>query len=119
MGEGRDSRLGEEGCQRVAQRRRLRPRNAPVSHRLQDRREARPVKKPAAGDPMSLELPPLQKATLSNGLKMVLAERHTAPVVNFTLLVDSGYSADAADTTSTAHFTQHMLEEGTPTPRLR
>ena len=72
-------------------------------------------KEPAAGDPMSLKLPPLQKATLSNGLKVVLAERHTAPVVNFTLMVDSGYSADPADATGTASFAQRMLEEGTPT----
>ena len=64
---------------------------------------------------MSLKLPPLQKATLSNGLKVVLAERHTAPVVNFTLMVDSGYSADPADATGTASFAQRMLEEGTPT----
>lgn len=72
-------------------------------------------KEPPAGDPMSLKLPPLQKATLSNGLKVVLAERHTAPVVNFTLIVDSGYSADPADATGTASFEQRMLEEGTPT----
>ena len=72
-------------------------------------------KEPAAGDPMSLKLPPLQKATLSNGLKVVLAERHTAPVVNFTLMVDSGYSADPAGATGTASFAQRMLEEGTPT----
>ena len=64
---------------------------------------------------MSLNLPPLQKATLSNGLKIVLAERHTAPVVNFTLLVDSGYSADSANAPGTASFEQRMLEEGTPT----
>ena len=48
---------------------------------------------------MSLNLPPMQKATLANGLKVVLAERHTAPVVNFSLLVESGYSADPADAT--------------------
>jgi len=72
-------------------------------------------KEPAAGDPMSLKLPPLQKATLSNGLKVVLAERHTAPVVNFTLMVESGYSADPANATGTASFAQRMLEEGTPT----
>ncbi len=72
-------------------------------------------KEPPAGDPMSLKLPPLQKATLSNGLKVVLAERHSAPVVNFTLIVNSGYSADPADATGTASFTQRMLEEGTPT----
>jgi zinc protease len=72
-------------------------------------------KEPAPGDPVSLKLPALQKATLGNGLKVVLAERHSAPVVNFTLMVDSGYSADAANATGTASFEQRMLEEGTPT----
>jgi len=72
-------------------------------------------KEPAPGDPMSLNLPPLERATLSNGLKIVLAERHTAPVVNFTLMVDSGYSADPTNATGTASFEQRMLEEGTPT----
>jgi zinc protease len=72
-------------------------------------------KEPNVGDPMSLKLPPLQKSALSNGLKIVLAERHTAPVVNFTLMVDSGYSADPASATGTASFEQRMLEEGTPT----
>src|SRR5262249_15054673 len=54
-------------------------------------------------------------ATLSNGLKVVLAERHTAPVVNFSLLVNSGYSADPAGAPGTASLTLRMLEEGTPT----
>jgi len=70
-------------------------------------------KEPAPDDAMSLNLPPLQKSTLSNGLKIVLAERHTAPVVNFSLLVDSGYSADPADAAGTDSFEQRMLEEGT------
>ncbi|MFI5106698.1 MAG: M16 family metallopeptidase, partial [Terriglobales bacterium] len=56
-----------------------------------------------------------QKATLSNGLKVVLAERHTAPVVNFSLLVDSGYASDPAGAAGTGSFSQRMLEEGTPT----
>ena len=64
---------------------------------------------------MSLKLPPMQKATLSNGLKIVLAERHSAPVVNFSLLVNSGYSSDTADARGTCSFAQRMLEEGTPT----
>jgi zinc protease len=72
-------------------------------------------KEPAPGEPVPLKLPALQKATLSNGLKIVLAERHTAPVVNFTLIVNSGYSADPSDATGTASFEQRMLEEGTPT----
>ncbi len=72
-------------------------------------------KEPATGDPMSLKLPPMQKAKLSNGLNIVLAERHTAPVVNFQLLVDSGYAADPANAPGTASLAQRMLEEGTPT----
>jgi zinc protease len=73
------------------------------------------TKEPALGAPQSLNLPPMQKATLSNGLKVVLAERHTAPVVNFSLMVDSGYAADPSDAPGTASFSQRMLEEGTPT----
>jgi zinc protease len=72
-------------------------------------------KEPATGTAPSLELPPMQKATLSNGLKIVLAERHTAPVVNFTLMVAGGYAADPATAPGTASFEQRMLEEGTPT----
>ena len=72
-------------------------------------------KEPAPGSPMSLKLPALQKAKLSNGLNIVLAERHSAPVVNFTLMVDSGYSADPSAAPGTASFSQRMLEEGTPT----
>jgi zinc protease len=72
-------------------------------------------KEPATGEPMSLKLPPMQKATLSNGLKVVLAERHTAPVVNFSLLVDSGYASDPSGAPGTGSFSQRMLEEGTPT----
>ena len=70
---------------------------------------------PEPGGPMSLYLPALEKATLSNGLKIALAERHTAPVVNFTLMVAGGYSADPAGAPGTASFEQRMLEEGTPT----
>ncbi len=72
-------------------------------------------KPPAEGSAESLKLPPMQQATLSNGLKVVLAERHTAPVVNFSLLVKGGYSSDATSALGTCSFAQRMLEEGTPT----
>jgi zinc protease len=72
-------------------------------------------KLPALGSAESLKLPSMQRATLSNGLKIVLAERHTAPVVNFSLLVNGGYSSDSTDATGTCSFAQRMLEEGTPT----
>jgi zinc protease len=72
-------------------------------------------KEPAPGAPVPLTLPPMQTAKLSNGLKVVLAERHNAPVLNFSLLVDSGYAADPATAPGTASLAQRMLEEGTPT----
>jgi zinc protease len=46
---------------------------------------------------------------------VVLAERHTAPVVNFSLLVDSGYASDSPDLPGVASLSLRMLEEGTPT----
>ena len=72
-------------------------------------------KEPALGSPMSLKLPALQKATLPNGLKIVLAERHSAPVVHFDLMVNGGTSAEPSDAAGTASFEQRMLEEGTAT----
>jgi zinc protease len=72
-------------------------------------------KPPAEGAAMSLKLPPLQKTTLSNGLIVVVAERHTAPVVNLQLIVDSGYASDKFAAPGTASFAMRMLEEGTPT----
>ena len=72
-------------------------------------------KTPALGSAEALNLPPMQQATLSNGLKIVLAGRHTAPVVNFSLLVRGGYSSDPSSAPGTCSFAQRMLEEGTPT----
>jgi zinc protease len=72
-------------------------------------------KEPVAGKAMSLKLPPMQRITLSNGLKVVLAERHEAPVVNLQMLVDSGYAADSTALPGVASLTLRMLEEGTAT----
>jgi zinc protease len=69
---------------------------------------------PAMGKPESLRLPPMQKTTLSNGLKVILAERHEAPVVNFSMVVDSGYASDSPQLPGVASLALRMLEEGTP-----
>jgi zinc protease len=68
---------------------------------------------PALGQAESLKLPAMQKATLSNGLQVVLAERHTAPVVNLSLMVNAGYSSDSHDLPGVASLTLAMLDEGT------
>src|SRR3546814_10612605 len=63
-------------------------------------------KLPALDQPPALTLPPLQHARLSNGMKIALAERHNAPVVQFSLIADAGYAADA-DRTSTRLNSSH------------
>ena len=44
---------------------------------------------------------------------MVLAERHNAPVVDITLIVDAGYAADSLAKPGTARLALNMLDEGT------
>ena len=72
-------------------------------------------KLPPVGDPASLRLPPLQRLTLSNGLKVVLAERHEVPLVQLSLLVDAGHAADSRAKPGTANLTLAMIDEGTTT----
>ncbi len=59
-----------------------------------------------------LKFPRLQRATLSNGTKVILAERHDIPVVQFNLLLDGGYKADQGRKLGTSSFTMGMLDEG-------
>jgi zinc protease len=47
-------------------------------------------KLPEVATPPEGKLPRLQRETLSNGLKVVLAERHDPPVVNVEMLFDAG-----------------------------
>ena len=68
---------------------------------------------PEAGTPPDATFPAVQHATLSNGLKLVLAERHSVPIVNFNLLVDAGYAADQFAQPGTAGLAGDMLDEGT------
>jgi zinc protease len=68
---------------------------------------------PTPGPPPVAAFPALQRATLSNGLKIVLAERRAVPVVNFRLLIDAGYAADQLGAPGTASLAMSMLDEGT------
>ena len=73
-------------------------------------RKSRPTPGPAPEG----KLPAFQRATLPNGLKLIVAERHEVPVVRVNLLVDAGYAADQA-APGTARLAGDMLDEGTQT----
>lgn len=72
-------------------------------------------KPPEAGTPPDAKFPELQRATLSNGLKIVLARRPSIPQVRFDLLLDAGYAADQSGIPGTASLAMAMLDEGTST----
>ena len=72
-------------------------------------------KPPATGEPPSLKLPAPVRTKLSNGLEVVLVERHNAPVVDFTLISDVGFAADSQAKPGTARLAMLMLQEGTKT----
>ncbi|HUR94024.1 MAG TPA: pitrilysin family protein, partial [Gemmatimonadales bacterium] len=70
---------------------------------------------PEPGAPPRAEFPALQRATLSNGLKVMLAERKSIPQVRFDLLLDAGFAADQFAHPGTASLAMSMLDEGTTT----
>jgi zinc protease len=72
-------------------------------------------KAPDTGTPPELKLPKLQRATLKNGLKVILAERHEVPLVSFWLDIDAGYAADQFASPGTASMTAALLNGGTKT----
>jgi zinc protease len=72
-------------------------------------------KLPATGAPPPLSLPGPARAKLSNGLDIVVVERHNAPVVDFTLISDVGFAADSQAKPGTARLAMLMLQEGTKT----
>ncbi len=59
-----------------------------------------------------LKFPQLQRATLKNGTRVVLAERHDIPVVQFSYEFPGGFTADQGRKPGTANFTMGMLDEG-------
>jgi zinc protease len=70
---------------------------------------------PQAGTPPDAKFPALERDTLSNGLKIVLAERRSIPLVRFDLLLDAGFAADQFAQPGTASLAMSMLDEGTAT----
>lgn len=68
---------------------------------------------PQPGMPPDLRLPTVEQATLSNGMRVMLAQRDTVPLVELRLLFDAGYAADQFARPGTASMTMAMLDEGT------
>jgi zinc protease len=73
-------------------------------------------KKMAEGGPApAVTFPKVEKATLGNGMKILLAHREAIPVVDFNMMLDAGYAADQGGIPGTASLAMGMIDEGTKT----
>lgn len=59
--------------------------------------------------------PAIQRATLKNGLKVMLLQRDALPIVNLTLAVNAGFSSDAVEKAGAASLAVDLLTKGTAT----
>ncbi len=59
-----------------------------------------------------LKFPSLQRATLKNGTRLILAERTGVPVVQMSYLFGGGFVADQGAKLGTSGFAMGMLDEG-------
>jgi len=57
--------------------------------------------------------PEFSRERLSNGMEVIIAERHELPLVEISLIVDSGFAADQYARPGTSSLVMAMLDEGT------
>jgi zinc protease len=68
---------------------------------------------PAVPPPKPVVLPAPVERILANGLRVVVIERHSLPIVTLRLVAKAGAEADPPDLAGTAQFVAGLLDEGT------
>jgi zinc protease len=76
---------------------------------------AQTVNPPPAGTLRPYAFPPVEQFQLPNGLKVILVEKHTVPVVGGRLIIDAGAQREPASKSGLASLTGSLLSEGTGT----
>jgi len=67
---------------------------------------------PPPGPPRPYHFPDVTRKTLGNGLRILVAENHAAPLLSVRALVRSGADHDAAEVAGLASLTADLLDEG-------
>jgi zinc protease len=70
---------------------------------------------PALTKAKNLQLPPIQRFNLSNGIAVVLMEKHTVPLVQINLLVQTGSFDDPSGKEGLSSLAMDLLDEGAGT----
>jgi zinc protease len=76
-------------------------------------RAAEPAMRPVANTPATPAQEDYLRTTLDNGLRVVLVEDHTAPVVALNVWVRTGSADERPEEAGMAHVFEHMLFKGT------
>jgi zinc protease len=71
------------------------------------------VQPPAPGPLRPYAFPKVEQFTLDNGLKVILVEKHTLPVVEGRIIIDAGAMREPASKNGLASLTGRLLPEGT------
>ena len=72
-----------------------------------------PRQMPAVADSAGLDFPSVDRATLSNGIEIVYAQRTAVPVTYVAVEFDAGVAADPRDRLGTQALMLSLLDEGT------
>jgi predicted Zn-dependent peptidase len=70
---------------------------------------------PAIGQVPDLDFPAVERATLSNGVKVIYAHVDTVPVTRVAVEFDAGYAADRSDRLGAHSLMLDLLDDGTTT----
>jgi zinc protease len=70
------------------------------------------IKAPAVKPPSPLDLPPIERFTLKNGLKVFVIKSDRLPVASFQLAIRTGRSDEPRNKVGVASFTAGMLTKG-------
>jgi zinc protease len=68
---------------------------------------------PQVGEIANIDFPAIERATLSNGIKVTYAQRSAVPVTRIAVEFDAGIAADPAAKLGTQSLMLNLLEEGT------
>lgn len=70
---------------------------------------------PQPGPPRPYHFPRVERRTLDNGLRLLVAENHNAPLVSMRTLIRSGADYDTPELAGLASLTGELLDEGAGT----
>ncbi len=70
-------------------------------------------KLPVLGPTKESKFPTLQRATLSNGLEVILTQRSDVPTMVLDMMIDAGYKSDHLSKPGTAKLAMDLMDEGT------